>query len=308
MRTKFLIWILVGMSLITCELRSQTSVMKLWGHGIPNSILDSSYKEIVNRSESGDRVAQIFDPELHVFLPTKGNATKTAILIIPGGGYTYVTMTKEGSKVAQWLNANGIAAFVLKYRLPSDKIMEDKSVGPLQDAQEAIRIIRRHSKEWNIDPHSVGVIGFSAGGHLASTLCTHFNDSLYQALDNTSSRPDFSILMYPVISMDAAITHNGSRERLLGINPSDDKVKKFSNELQVSTQTPPAFLVHAMDDATVPVENSVRYFLALRSFHIPSELHIYQSGGHGFSLTDVKGTESDWMNACIHWLQFNGWQ
>lgn len=183
--------------------------------------------------------------------------------------------------------------------------MQDKSIGPLQDAQEAIRIARRNAKEWGLNPNKIGIMGFSAGGHLASTASTHFNDKVYEPKDTTSARPDFSILIYPVITM-ADNTHKGSRENLLGKTPSQDLVNSFSNELQVTKETPPAFLIHATDDNTVPAQNSINYFLALKKNGVPAELHIYEKGGHGFGLGRSNGTESTWPEACKNWLKARG--
>jgi len=176
----------------------------------------------------------------------------------------------------------------------------------MQDGQEAIRIVRRHAKEWNIDPNKIGIMGFSAGGHLASTLSTHFGEKVYDVKDSTSARPDFSILIYPVISMDSSITHLGSRINLLGEKPSKDLIKHFSNELQVTGQTPPAFIVQSMDDNVVPVENSINYALALKKYHIPCELHLYETGGHGYGLGRSHDTESSWPDACKRWLIARG--
>ncbi len=180
--------------------------------------------------------------------------------------------------------------------------MKNKSIGPLQDAQESIRIIRRSANKYGIDPNKIGVMGFSAGGHLASTLSVHFDDVVYDS-DTTNARPNFSILIYPVISMKNEITHAGSRKYLLGVNPDKKTIQYFSNELQVNERTPPAFLVCAEDDKSVPVENSINYFLALKKFNIPSELHIYENGGHGFGLAKNMGTVSNWTKACIDWLK-----
>jgi len=185
--------------------------------------------------------------------------------------------------------------------------MKNKSIAPLQDGQEAIRIVRRNAKEWGIDPHKIGIMGFSAGGHLASTVSTHFNEKVYEPKDSTSARPDFSLLIYPVISMNSAITHRGSRENLIGKHPSREMVKHFSNALQVTATTPPAFMIHSMDDGTVPVENSIEYALAMKKHNIPCELHIYEHGGHGYGLGKRNsGTESSWTKACEKWLQVKG--
>ena len=257
--------------------RSQTVTLKLWPDGIPGSISDPSYIEkIITTDGRITRCNNVVTPDLTVFLPAPEKANGAAVMICPGGGYGTLAFDHEGNAIAKWLNDNGVAGIILKYRLPSDQIMKDKSVGPLQDAQEAMRVIRRHASEWKIDPEKVGVIGFSAGGHLASTISTHYAENVYDVKDNTSARPDFSLLIYPVISMDTLITHRGSRNNLLGLKPGDDLVKRFSNELQVTADTPPAFLVHSSDDNAVPVMNSIGYYIGLQNNKIPAELHIFR--------------------------------
>jgi acetyl esterase/lipase len=248
-------------------------------------------------------IAKVTDPSITVFLPAVEKATGTAVLICPGGGYGFLAMDHEGFAIARWLNENGIAGIILKYRLPSDLIMKDKTVGPLQDAQEAIRIIRRNAQAWKINPGKIGVIGFSAGGHLASTLSTHYDEKVYDLKDTTSARPDFSLLIYPVISFDSAFTHMGSRKNLIGENSSDNTVKYFSNELRITEKTPPSFLVHSADDKDVPVKNSISYFEGLVKNHIKAELHVFQKGGHGYGLAVNKGTESAWPDLCIRWIK-----
>ena len=286
---------------------AQEKIIKVWPGKIPGTIENSVYKEEDLTNESGVyRISKVTDPTLTVFAPPKEKANGTAIIICPGGGYEHLAYAHEGVATAKWLNEIGITAFILKYRLPSDLIMKDKSVGPLQDAQEAMRIVRRNAKEWNINPGKIGIIGFSAGGHLASTLCTHYNDEIYNA-DTTSARPDFSILLYPVISMKPDITHKGSRENLLGSNPTKTEIENFSNDLQVNKNTPPAFIVLAENDKSVPVQNSINYFLALKKFNIPAELHIFQTGGHGFGLGKKGETESYWPEVCKNWLQVMGY-
>ena len=244
-----------------------------------------------------------------VYPAPRDNNSGTAVVVCPGGGYYGVSYINEGIEVAKWLNQLGITAAVLHYRLPNDAIMKDKSVAPLQDGQEAIRIVRRNAKKWGIDPHKIGIMGFSAGGHLASTVATHFDEKVYNPIDSISARPDFSVLIYPVISMDSTITHAGSRENLLGKYPSEDLVKHFSNELQVTTKTPSAFMVHSMDDGVVPVEKSIDYALPMKEHHVPCELHLYQQGGHGYGLGLELGhsnkTESTWTEACRKWLEAN---
>ena len=208
----------------------QETSLPIWNNPIPGSINVSSYleKEVVKEGEL-QSTSQVTTPLLYRYQPKKTVPNGSAILICPGGGYSHLAMYKEGKKVALWLNSLGITAFVLKYRMPTDLIMKDKSIGLLQDAQEAIRTIRRNAKEWNIDPAKIGVLGFSAGGHLASTLATHYLDKVYDT-DGTSARPDFSILIYPVISMEDGITHNGSKVSLLGQNASKELIEKYSNE------------------------------------------------------------------------------
>lgn len=288
------------------KIRAQDTLITIWPNGSPAEISDSNYIEEVQKDTLGIilRYRKISTPRLSVFLANPEFANGTSVLILPGGGYSHLTINKEGYKVAKWLNTLGISAFVLKYRLPSDKIMVDKTLAPLQDAQEAIRIIRRNSKRWDLDSSKVGVMGFSAGGHLAATLSNHFNFKESGTVTEVTSRPDFSILIYPVISMEDGITHNGSRDNLLGINPNSSQVEKFSMEKQVSNKTPPTFLVHASDDKSVPVENSLRYYNALKQFTVPVEMHLYQMGGHGFGLGN-SGTNKNWPNECKKWLRLN---
>jgi acetyl esterase/lipase len=237
-------------------------------------------------------------------MPAEIKPNQTAIIIFPGGGYSHLSMDKEGTKVAEWLNTLGIAAFVLKYRLPSDLIMKNKTIGPLQDAQEAIRYVRENAAKWNINPNKIGVLGFSAGGHLAATLSTHYDDKVYETKSKISARPDFSLLIYPVISMENEITHKGSQTSLLGKNPSKELIDSFSNEKKVTAQTPPTFIVHATDDTAVLPENSINYYLALKRNGITSELHLYEKGGHGFG-PGLKDTSKFWTKDCEEWLKSN---
>lgn len=242
-------------------------------------------------------------PTLAVYLPPKDKAIGTAVLICPGGGYSSVVLQREGLDIAEYYKKQGIAAFVLKYRLPADKIMTDKSSGPLQDAQEALKTIRARAKEWNIDTSRVGIMGFSAGGHLASTVGTHFDRPVLSANAGLNLRPDFMILVYPVISMEKNLSHPGSRTRLLGEHPDELAVKYYSNDRQVTPQTPPTLLFHTGDDKVVDVDNSLLFYQALRHQHVPAEMHIYPEGDHGFVLklpTDV------WMQIVMKWLARTG--
>jgi acetyl esterase/lipase len=240
-------------------------------------------------------------PTLTVFLPASPAATRTAVVICPGGGYHINAIKHEGLDIAKKLNEWGIAAFVLKYRIPSDDYMINKEIGPLQDAQQAIRMVRERAKEWNIDPNRVGIMGFSAGGHLASTAATHYRHAVIPDGKNANLRPDFAILGYPVISFTDSIGHIGSRDNLLGKSPSEEKIRKYSNELQVTKDTPPTFLIHASDDKVVPPANSIAFYQSLLRHGVPAELHIYERGGHGFGM-DNPTTDEKWMLSLRNWL------
>lgn len=284
---------------------SQNQEIPLWDK-IPDAISVSDYKEEMtyNKGEING-ISKVSQPTVTIFLADPKIANGTSVVICPGGGYSHLSINKEGYKIANWLNSLGISAFVLKYRMPSDLTMKDKTIGPFQDAQEALRMVRRNAEKWKLDPNKIGIMGFSAGGHLASTLSTQFNEKVYVPVDNTSARPDFSILMYPVISMQDGITHKGSKESLLGKNATVELIDKYSNEKHVANTTPKTFIVHATDDKSVPVENSINYYLALKKNQIPVEMHLYENGGHGFGL-GTDGTNKNWSKACEKWLQSNG--
>ena len=285
-------------------------VIELWNGKVPGSIKSTNYKQIVD-STYYIKLRNISKPIIEVYPAAANNNSGTAVVVCPGGGYYGVSFISEGIEVAKWLNQMGITAVVLHYRLPNDAIMKDKSIAPLQDGQEAIRIVRRNATKWGVDPNKIGIMGFSAGGHLASTVSTHFDENVYKPIDATSARPDFSLLIYPVISMDSTITHPGSRENLLGKHPLPEMVKHFSNALQVTAQTPPAFIIHSMDDGVVPVGNSIDYALAMKKNNILCELHLYERGGHGFGLGleswRSNSTESTWTQACRKWLEVRGY-
>jgi acetyl esterase/lipase len=263
----------------------------LWPDGAPGAKGD----------KDGDK------PTLTIYLPAKEKATGAAVVIFPGGGYGHLAMDHEGHQIARWLNSFGVAGFILKYRHRNSGAGYGHPA-PLQDAQRAIRMVRNRAKQWNIDPGRIGIIGFSAGGHLASSAGTHFQNRFSDAkdaIDQNSCRPDFMILVYPVVSFTEQYTHIGSRNNLLGKNPDRNLVENLSNEKQVTTETPPTFLVHANDDKPVPPENSIYFYLALRKAKVPAEMHIYERGGHGFGPGTKHGPVSSWMARCADWMR--GW-
>jgi acetyl esterase/lipase len=285
-------------SLIISITMSAQQIIPLYNGNIPNS-KPNHMKEIPAFENAVIRgYSRISNPTLTVFLPD--HSTGTAVIICPGGGYQGETYKGEGTDIAVAFVKQGIAAFVLKYRLPDDSIMVDKSIGPLQDAQQAIKVVREHASEWQIKPDHIGIMGFSAGGHLASTAGTHFDKAYIPNPSNTSLRPDFMILCYPVISTDPEIAHMGSRTNLLGPNPGEDKLKLFSNELQVTKDTPPVWLTHSGDDPAVPVENSIRFYQALIRYGIPAEMHLVTTGDHAFIL---KLNPDEWMIPIFNWIK-----
>lgn len=272
----------------------------LYGDGaIPNS------KPGPDEETGADRgfIRKVSRPQIQVYLPAKDRATGASVLIFPGGSYAGLTFNYEGTQQAQFFIDHGVAAFVVKYRIPSDETMVDKSIGPLQDAQQAMRFARLHAKEWGLDPTRVGAVGFSAGGHLASTLATHFNKAYVDNPEQISLRPDFLIVVYPVISMEAKITHMDSRKDLLGENPSEEKVRLFSNELQVTKDTPPTLILQAADDRLVDVDNSIVFFEALRHAGVPVAMRIFEKGQHGLFLIP----RDKWQSVIMDWLNTDGW-
>lgn len=283
---------------------AQESV-EIWKGEIPGAISAEGYKQIENKNDAGvvTGISKVVTPELKIFKAE--NPNNASILILPGGGYSHLSVEKEGRKVAEWANSLGLNAFVLHYRLPSDEIMEDKSLAPLADAQQAMRFIRKNEEKWNLIPNQIGVLGFSAGGHLAASLSTRFNEKITSKNQTISARPDFSILIYPVVSMEDELTHKGSQESLLGENAKEDIIENFSNENLVTAETPPTFLVHATDDKAVPVENSLEYYKALKANNVPVEMHIFEDGGHGFGL-GKKGTNTFWPKNLEKWLDQHG--
>ena len=284
--------------------KAQTT-FDLYPKAIPNS-KPSADEEKTEVDDGITIVSKITKPTITVFLPAKEKANGTAVIIYPGGGYWVNAIVHEGYDFAKKFNEWGVTAFVVKYRIPNDITMWEKEIGPLQDAQQAIKIVRQRAVEWNIKPNLIGIMGFSAGGHLASSAGTHFQKSYIPNEEHISLRPGFMILGYPVISFQENIAHMGSREQLIGKNPVKEKIDFYSNELQVTKETPPTFLMHASDDDVVKVENSVSFYQSLIKNGVPAELHIYQKGGHGFGLNN-RTTQDDWMERCKNWMKENGW-
>lgn len=309
MKKKILI-LNLALSIITYGKLNTGDTFKLWENIAPGSEKVEITEEVLERSkvpEVRDRAAiNIKIPTITAYVPEKPNGV--GILVIPGGGYERVVLDKEADELSSWLNGEGITYFVLKYRLPKNN-HKNKEIVPLQDAQRAMRIIRNHSKKWGIDNKKIGVMGFSAGGHVASTLANKYEEEVYKkldAIDEISARPDFQILGYPVITMTDPYAHKGSRKYLLGENPDLNLIEKFSMEKNVHKNTPIAFIMHATDDKSVPVENSLKYYTSLKDYKIPVELHLYQDGGHGYSIRGTIGKSvANWTSVVTNWLKAN---
>jgi acetyl esterase/lipase len=289
------------MRAITNLVAKPPRVMPLYKDAIPNAKSAPDHEQ--RDSPYPGAIAKVSRPTLTVYLPGKDKASGAGIVIFPGGGYVMESYTDEGTHVAQAFQDRGIAAFLVKYRLPDDATMEDKSVGPLQDAQQALRVVRENASEWGVDAAKIGVIGFSAGGHLASTTGTHFDKAYGPTPAGANLRPDFMVLVYPVISMKPGLTHQGSHDALLGSRAGEDKVRLFSNEEQVTPRTPPTLLLHATDDMLVDVDNSVQFYQALHRNNVPAEMIVFQQGNHGF----LGLSRGEWMEPVFTWMVKNGW-
>jgi acetyl esterase/lipase len=268
----------------------EPKVELLWPQGAP----------AVKGSEAKDQ------PTLIIHLPEPEQATGAAIVVCPGGGYGGLAMGHEGRDIAQWLNSFGVASFICDYR------HRGKGYGhpaPLQDAQRALRTVRARAAEWKVDPARVGILGFSAGGHLTSTAATHFdagNPMAEDPIERVSCRPDFAVLCYAVISFGEPWTHQGSQRNLIGADADPELVKSLSNEKQVTADTPPTFLWHTTEDKGVPPENSVYFYLACKRANVPAELHIFQKGPHGVGLAQQIPGTADWPRLCQEWMQSRG--
>lgn len=274
--------LLMSLLALSTALSAQKPVeFKLWPNGAPNTNgITTDEKELEK-----NRISDVSEPTLAVYPAAKPNGM--AIIACPGGGYARLAMDHEGHDMAQWFNAQGITYAVLKYRMPNGH--HDV---PLSDVHQAIRLMREHATEWKFT--KLGIMGASAGGHLASTAATHFT---------AETRLDFQILFYPVVSMDLSNCHKGSRENLLGKQPSEEMIKLYSNEAQVTENTPPAFIMHSSDDKTVPVANSVNYYMELVKHNVPASLHIYPIGGHGWGFRDNFTYKRQWTGELEKWLR-----
>lgn len=301
--------ILAGFFLFSCLVVKAQQEFSLYGDDpIPNSKLVADQEKIDSATNPiRYSLTKRGNPTLTVYHPLTARSNGTAVIICPGGGYMRLSMTGEGMDVAKWLSSLGITAFVLKYRLPSDETMINKAIGPLQDAQRAIQVVRQQANEWGVDTGRIGLLGFSAGGHLASTAGTHFLQTTIPNKEHVSLRPDFLILIYPVISFYDSLCHLGSRDHLLGTHPDSLAILAFSNERHVTEQTPPAFIVHAENDEGVPVMNSLYFYDALVRNHVPAELTIYPKGGHAFGMHNPTTGNDEWTDRLKSWLKANGW-
>lgn len=318
------------LALLLCfTMNNAQQVIPLYDGKIPNSKQIVGLKDTTAVFPSGNKtihfVLRVSSPDLTIFLPEKSKATGIGVIICPGGGYSGLAIDHEGYDIAKKLNEKGIAGFVLKYRLPNALYVENKQIVPLQDAQRAIQLVRENAKKWGINPNKIGIQGNSAGGHLASTAGTHYQKSLIENPLKTSLRPDFMVLNYPVISMADSLTHMGSRYNLIGegLSPNElkavmsdwktseqkltnllvaeEKIKEYSNELQVTSDTPPVFITHAVDDNVVKVQNSILFIAALQKNKIPVESFFYAKGGHGYGM-DNPTTDVEWIDSCTDWI------
>ncbi len=293
-QTAFILFLIVSL-----QVQAQ-QIISLYPAAIPNSKPYPMKEVKMERDGLLIGYRSIAVPTLAVYLPDQQIATGATVIICPGGGYGMESYRLEGTNIAEAFVRKGIAAFILKYRLPSDSIMIDKSIGPLQDAQQAIKTVRQHAAEWKLDTAKIGIMGFSAGGHLASTAGTHFDKSYIPNDEKISLRPNFMILVYPVISMTDEFTHKGSRENLLGKSPDATQINLFSNELHVNANTPPTWLTHTGDDKVVPVDNSIRFYQELIRNKVKAEMHLYPTGNHGFVLSLPT---DEWMKPLFDWMK-----
>ena len=281
-------------------------VIKLWPGTAPGSAGYDQREEFNERDTGNGWVSKVSQPTLSMYLPPADARVGTAVVVCPGGGYSGLSIEKEGSAMAAWFVERGVVAGVLKYRHGGG---QHQHPVPLSDAQRAMRIMRTNAQRWNLAADRIGVVGFSAGGHLASSVGTHFDEgdsSAEDLIEQAGCRPDFLVLVYPVITMDQAVTHGGSRKNLLGKSPEQQLVEQLSSDRQVSPQTGPTFLAHASDDQAVPVENSLRFYRACIANQVPAELHVYETGGHGFGFYRGNRPADRWPDQLEGWLKGRG--
>lgn len=291
---------IMAISFLACTGMNAQTVIQLYNKEIPNSKPIADKEKWVDRPGGDKWVSDVTIPTLTYFPSVNKKEKSPAVVICPGGGYAGLSIVKEGFRVAEEFSKHGINAFVLKYRLPDSQTMKDRSIGPLQDAQQAFLLIKENADKWNVDVNKIGIMGFSAGGHLAALASNQYAHPQINT-HGVSVRPDFSILIYPVISMEDTLTHQGSKDNLLGKEARKEWVHWASNEQNVGPQTPSAFLVHAQDDGAVNVKNSLYYYEALTRHKVPSQLLIYPKGGHGFGMNNST-TKDLWINHVFQWL------
>lgn len=296
--------LLISIFQITFTGYAQHFEIPLWGNEIPN--YQQTDEEYVIDQLEVLKIRKVIEPELEVFLPSKKMRNGQAVIICPGGGYAIMNWDWEGTDIAKWFNSQGIVAVVLKYRLPLSKSNIVSYKSPILDAQRAVRLVRHKADEWGIDKSRIGVMGFSAGGHLASTLAAHYDHSYAEPtddIDQLSARPDYTILVYPVVTFKDDYTDEGSRRRLLNGNLDATLINHFSSELHVNGDTPPTFIMHSTDDKIVPVQNSLQFYEALVKHDVETEMHMYPLGGHGYALARDNNYLSTWTSLLEAWLK-----
>jgi acetyl esterase/lipase len=300
MMRRVFIFVVLALAVVAAR-AAEPRVLELWPEGVPDLKPDAAPEA----DDGNGRFTHIHHPTLVVYAPPAGQANGTAMIYAPGGGYVRVAAGANGGEIVRWLNSVGVTVFLLKYRHA-----DYGHPAPLRDALRAVRLVRSRAAEFGLQPDRIGMLGGSAGGHLAASAGT-----LYDApegrtgaeLDRVSGRPDFLVLVFPVISMIEPFTHAVSRRALLGENPAEELKARLSVERQVTKDTPPTFLVHSSEDTTVPVENSLAFYQAMRRAKAPIEMHLYPKGPHGSGMDKRLGPTAEWPQHCESWLRFNGW-
>lgn len=302
MKNRLRLTVMLALSLSFASLRAQEFI-SLWPK---NNMPDSKGLHITD-SIARQRAFRVAIPGMYAFFPSHDDNCRAAVVIYPGGGYTHITLNLGGFQLAKWFNTLGISAFVVEYRLPNSPDLKISELGPLEDGQRAIQLVRANAARWGIDPDKVGVMGASAGGHLASWVGTAMDDitTLHDEVAKKSTHPDFMILVSPVIDM-GKYAHKGSRESLLGKNPSADLIEKYSSQNNVTSQTPPCFIADAFNDKTVPPENSLLFYQALLDKNISTSFHVFPQGGHAININNNPGSTSLWKDLCSEWLKETG--